>query len=308
MSKKAYLTVTIDTECDKRPDWRNSDPLTFNSIIHGIPNILQPLFRKYGVIPTYLLSPEVLENTQCIEVLKSVEKECELGTHLHADFIEPQKRYSDFSGKMCNDFQTDYAEDIEFLKLSNLTSLFKDKFSKSPHVFRAGRYSANKNTINSLIKLGYKVDTSFTPHVNWESPKGNMIFHENVPEQPYFMDQNNLYTTSCRREFLEVPISIIGIKKYCFLDKYAWLRPKFSSYKWIKKIIKKIIQKNIGNEIIVLNMMFHSMEVIPGASPYSKNENDVKYYTRTLEKTFQFCRKMGITFCTLEDLFKMYSI
>ncbi len=41
---KQYLVVTIDTECDKSPTWHNSNPLTFKSIIEGVPELLTPLF------------------------------------------------------------------------------------------------------------------------------------------------------------------------------------------------------------------------------------------------------------------------
>ena len=49
------MSVTIDTECDKSPNWSNSSPLTFNSIYDAIPNKLQPLFEAYSIKPTYFL-------------------------------------------------------------------------------------------------------------------------------------------------------------------------------------------------------------------------------------------------------------
>ena len=47
--KRALMSVTIDTECDKSIDWSNSNPLTFRSVTEGIPDILQPLFKKFSI-------------------------------------------------------------------------------------------------------------------------------------------------------------------------------------------------------------------------------------------------------------------
>ena len=72
------MSVTIDTECDKSPDWSNSNPLTFNSVNEAIPQILQPLFESYSLKPTYFLSPEVIEDASCVKILSSIKNNCEL--------------------------------------------------------------------------------------------------------------------------------------------------------------------------------------------------------------------------------------
>ena len=91
--KNLIMSVTIDTECDKSPTWANSDPLTFRSVTEGIPEKLQPLFKEFDIKSTYLLSPEVIEDRRCKEVLNLIKNDCELGTHLHAGFIEPEQNY-----------------------------------------------------------------------------------------------------------------------------------------------------------------------------------------------------------------------
>tara|TARA_Y100000816_G_scaffold142275_1_gene100853 strand:+ start:447 stop:1376 length:930 start_codon:yes stop_codon:yes gene_type:complete len=303
--KRALMSVTIDTECDKSIDWSNSNPLTFRSVTEGIPDILQPLFKKFSIKPTYFLSPEVINNFDCIEVLKSVDKYCELGTHLHADYIEPQKTFRDFSGMETHSFQTDFPPEIEFEKLKNLTNDFYSAFNYYPKVFRAGRYAANENTIKSLIKLGYKVDSSFTPHLKWESPLGNIINHELSPEQPYACNADNIYSES-ESQLLEIPVSIIKSSKFFLFKKHIWLRPKFSSIKEIKKIFKYFKSQYSQKHTIVFNMMFHSQEVIPNASPYSRTKKDVENYLLFLEEVFSLARKENINFSTLEQIYNVF--
>ena len=301
---KAFMSITIYTECDKSVDWSNSNPLTYKSVTHGIPNILQPIFKKFGIKPTYFLSPEVIENQECINVFLSILDDCELGTHLHADYIEPQKTFSSFAGKETHAFQTDFLPEIEYNKLKNLTNSFYKAFKFSPVVFRSGRYAANKNTIKSLINLGYKVDSSFTPHMKWESPKGNVIDHEPSPEQPYFCNPENIYEES-ESSLLEIPITIMNAKRFIFLKKKVWLRPKFASIKEVKKIFKYVKSQYKKNDFIVFNMMFHSQEIIPNASPYTRNDNEVIEYISFLDEVFKLAQKEGIAFVTLEEIYNI---
>jgi len=299
------MSVTIDTECDKSLDWSNSNPLTFASITHGIPNILQPLFKKFDIKPTYFLSPEVIDNSKCVDTLKHIKNECELGTHLHADYIEPERTFEYFDGKGTHVFQTDFSDEVEFQKLKNLTENFKNAFGCSPKVFRAGRYAANSNTIKSLTELGYNVDSSFTPHIRWESPIGSLIDHRSSPEQPYFCNHSNIYKAS-DAPLLEIPVTIIKGTKYLLMPKYLWFRPKFSSLREIKKIIKYVKSTYANNELIVLNMMFHSQEVIPNASPYTKTDSDVASYMIFLEEVFNIAIQEDVTFSTLEEIYEAF--
>ena len=301
---KTIMSITIDTECDKSVDWSNSKPLTFKSVTHGVPNILQPIFKKFRIKPTYFLSPEVIENQECVNVLSNIIDDCELGTHLHADYIEPEKTFVNFAGKATHAFQTDFSPEIEFNKLKNLTDSFHQAFKFSPVIFRSGRYAANENTIQSLINLGYKVDSSFTPHMKWVSPAGNIIDHESSPEQPYFCNPQNIYEES-ESSLLEIPITIINTKKFFLLNKKIWLRPKFASINEVKKIFEYVKFHYKKNDFIVFNMMFHSQEIIPNASPYTRTDHEVMEYISFLEEVFKLAQKEGIGFVTLEEIFDM---
>ena len=88
------LVITIDTEPDCDTTWKRSDPLTFESVLSGIPGILRPIWNKFQIKPVYFVSPEVVQNPDCCKVLKKEIQLCaEIGTHLHSEYIEPQKKY-----------------------------------------------------------------------------------------------------------------------------------------------------------------------------------------------------------------------
>ena len=66
------LVLSIDTECDKDQNWNVKRPMSFTNIISGIPQRLTPLFGKYKIKPTYLISPEVLNDEDSVSLLKSM--------------------------------------------------------------------------------------------------------------------------------------------------------------------------------------------------------------------------------------------
>lgn len=298
-----YLTITIDTECDHDPAWVRSKPITFNSITQGIPEILQPAFEDIGAIPTYLLTVEVMEDKDSVSALKSLKGSYEYGTHLHAAFIEPEKKYFDYAGIDSPDFQCQYSKDVEYKKLENLTNLFINEFNYKPSSFRAGRYGAGINTFESLEKLGYTVDTSVTPHMLWTEPKAS-VNYRNAPEQPYFPQKGSLINidNTQSRGLLEIPVTV----KKRWIRSPAWFRPWFSSVDKMKEIVKYHLEHYSHKEILVLNMMFHSMEIIPKASPYPQSDSDVQKFIGDMSEVLNWCKNEGIEFCKTKDFYNIY--
>ncbi len=300
---KVYLIVTIDTECDHGPDWARSLPLTFDSINKGLPERLQPAFESIGVIPTYLLTVEVMEDQESVQSLRNLNGNHEFGTHLHAAFIEPEKKFHDYAGIDSPDFQCSYAPEVEYKKLENLTKLFVDNFGYQPASFRAGRFGACANTIESLQKLGYLVDTSVTPHILWEEPNGQVDYRR-APEQPYFPASGKLIEADSQtsKGLLEIPVTV----KKRFLRGPQWFRPWFSSIGKMKKVVRYHLNKYRDNHVIVINMMFHSMEVIPKASPYPQTLNEVSGFIDDMQNVLNWCKGEGIEFSSTKDFYHAF--
>jgi len=302
--EKIVVTISIDTECDHDPQWIRSSPLRFESILEGLPHRLQPAFTEVGAIPTYLLTVEVLEEKECVDTLTTLGGQYEYGTHLHAAFIEPQKKYHDYAGVDSPDFQCGYEPDIEYQKLSNLTSLFRQKLGYSPTSFRAGRYGASADSVNSLQRLGYKVDSSVTPHMRWQEPNACVDFRT-APEQPYFPSQHDLSRPAVftQNRILEVPVSV---KPRWFRDP-RWFRPWFSSVEQMKEIFRYQLKQHPKASLLSINMMFHSMEVIEKASPYPQNAADVQRFLDDMQSALRWCAEEGAVFAGLSDLHGMYA-
>ena len=74
----------------------------------------------------------------------------------------------------------------------------------------------------------------------------------------------------------------------------------------MKKVINRTIEKYQNNQYIILVMMFHSQEVIPNASPYTRNEKDVEQYLALLNKIFYYAKKNSINFSTLSEIHTLF--
>jgi hypothetical protein len=272
----------------------------------GIGKILQPLFDEFGVKPVYFVSHEVMEDDDSREYLCSIADRCELAAHLHAGFINPDKRGESMAGILRHEMQHQYSLDVERAKMKNLTELFMRSFGMSPHSFRAGRYGIGHNTGKILMELGYKVDSSVTPHIRWKDPYvEDAPDFSMLPEQPYKVCESGDIWRSGTGPLLEVPITIrLWRRKLSrfWRKQVKWFRPWYSSSEDLCAIMDKESRKEqtTGAESLLV-MMFHNMEVIPGTSPYPQTEGDVAQYLRALRCAFSHAGKLGAKFSTMRE-------
>jgi len=297
-----YLTVTLDTECDKGPGWKVRQPLSFKNIIEGVPERLQPLFHEFDIKPTYLLSPEVLREENCVSLFQTLDGSVELGTHLHAEFIEPEATpLADNTSA----FQSDFTPEAEFEKLRNLTELFADRFGYHPGSFRAGRFGISRHTLGFLEKLGYNVDSSVTPYMWWWRRKGEGVNFLGAPDQPYFPSSDD-FRKPGKMNILEVPVTLNNpfwdkfpkkflrllnplnrLQTIClnvfFKNKLScqWLRPTYSTSEEMLSVTDYEYHK-IDEDQVFLCMMFHSNEATAGMSPYNASRDDVDRFLERL--------------------------
>jgi hypothetical protein len=297
---RARLAISLDTECDKGPKWRVRRPLTFRNVVEGVPERLEPLFRRYGVRPTYLLSPEVLRDDRCVALFRDLEGTAELGTHLHAEFIEPR---ASMDAERTEAFQGELPPFVEYGKLLNLTALFCKRFGRAPTSFRAGRYGLGKRTLRFLEQLGYVVDSSVTPHAWWRSGTGG-VSYLGAPDQPYHPAPDDFRRPGSMR-ILEAPVTLVSqwwdrVPRALRLriDPFerwqgvllgacrkplrpAWLRPSFTDARTMLAATDYLARR-AGDGPVFLCVMFHTNEATAGASPYHATGDEVDRFLSEL--------------------------
>lgn len=287
------ILITIDTEMDADIHWRKKSPITFISILEGIPKYYRPIWDKYNIYPIYFVSPEVLEDDDCCEVLKGeIDKGAIIGAHLHPEYIDPDKTEIDLiEAERFPCFG--YAYEIEKLKLKNLKELIESKLSVTPIWYRAARFGADEDSIKILSELGFRYDSSFTPGIDWRAKKGPD--HSKIQLTPYIIEPYGIK---------EYPITICG-KRFGVIGKlmpdnwlfYKWLRPTHMTYFEEKCLIKELKRKGIDQ----LVMMFHSMEIMVNKTPYVRNKWMQCYYLWRMEKTIKYALKKGYISYRMEE-------
>jgi len=302
---RAYLTITIDTECDKGARWKCEHPIAFTGVTRGIPERLTPLFRMYRAKPTYLLSPEVMRDEASVETLRALGNEADLGSHLHGEFAEPEA----FIPEETAVFQRDYPRETERAKLTYLTSLFKTTFGRHPKTFRAGRFGIGPNSIPLLSELGYEVESSVTPGVDWASSGAKGLSFPNAPTQPYTPDEAEPWKRGSA-SLLEVPITIRSraAQKLPLVGKWIearWLRPTRGSEEEIVSVARDEIaeaRKVSSDRPVVLTAMFHNVEIVPGKSPYAANEDEANQILKRLGALLAFATRENIAVVGLSEI------
>lgn len=302
---RAYLCVSIDTECDKGKGWRSQRPMSFNGIHDGVMKRLQPLFASYGAKPTYLLSPEIVRETKCVEALRTIASSCELGTHLHGEYAEPGA----FEPDVTKEFQRDYPFEIEQKKIAYLTNLFIRNFDRPPASFRAGRYGIGAHSIGILESFGYAVDSSVTPNMDWTTCGAAGLAFPDAPTQPYEPDPKEPGRSGNAR-ILEVPITIRKrwLNALPFVGSRIdprWLRPTRGSADALVGLAEDEIaqaRRNAPHRPVILNAMFHNVEVVPNLSPYAATEEQAARILARLRGLLSWATNNGVSVVGLGDV------
>jgi hypothetical protein len=300
-----YLCVTIDTECDKGAGWKVEKPLGFAGIKDGVGSRLAPLFREHRAKPTYLLSPEVLRHDESASLFRTLERESDLGTHLHAELAEPGAFVPDETKA----FQRDCSEPEERAKLTTLTQSFKDVFGRAPTCFRAGRFGVGRNSVPILESLGYVVESSVTPHMEWSSAGAPGLDFRGAPTQPYHPDPHEPARPGASAMW-EVPVTIRPntLSRVPIVGKLLeprWLRPTRGTAESIVAVARDecaAAGAAAPDRPIVLCAMFHNVEVVPGKSPYARNESEARGILSRLAALLAFCEREGVSVVGLSDL------
>jgi hypothetical protein len=308
---KIYLCISIDCECDKGPGWICRRPLSFNGVMEGMMQRLHPLFLQYRAKPTYLLSAEVMRDERSASWLATTSGEAELGSHLHGEFVDPDS----FTPTITSAFQCNYPPEIEARKMANITALFRSVFGRPPRAFRAGRFGIGPHSLGILHREGYWVDSSVTPYADWRSAGGPSF--RGAPTQPYwpkYSRPEQPQANSRPTDILEIPVTMRAsrIAALPFVGGRAsgrWLRPTWGSAASLVSVAKEEIDRSVrsGDRPVVLNCMFHNVEVVPGVSPYAANEAAARSILKKVEELLRFAAREAIPVIGLSELREIIS-
>jgi hypothetical protein len=154
-----------------------------------------------------------------------------------------------------------------------------------------------------LEEFGITCDCSFTPGVSWTSAEGESV--DGGCDYRYIFKGAQMIGN-----VLELPMTIRRYKHYLSTGNIKhqlrtlvkggaiWLRPALNSLSDMKRLIKDV-DSEPGNDY--LEFMIHSSELMPGGSPYFKDEIAIDRMYNTMNQLFDYVRKLGYYGETLEN-------
>lgn len=306
---KPVFIITIDTEGDNL--WQNhTEILTENA--RYLPRF-QQLCEKFGFKPTWLTNYEMAMDPAYIEFAADViaRNQGEIGMHLHAWNNPP---LHDLTGDdwRHKPYLIEYPKDVLRDKVQHITQLLEDTFQVKMRSHRAGRWAFNELYAQILIELGYQVDCSVTPRVDWRNspgaPQGNGGSNYNdYPDRAYFVDEQNIARAG-NSSLLEVPMTIQykhpalintlkqGIDRFRGKQRSPsvnWLRPKRGNLAQMKSVVEKTLQQGAD----YIEFMLHSSEFMPGGSPTFRDKAEIDRLFDDLEQLFAWlsAKVQGVT-------------
>lgn len=293
--KEKYFIITIDTEGDNLWNPGVFDVTTNNA--QYLPRF-QDLCEKYGFIPTWLTNYEMIMDDYFVDYFKPKAhlKLCEIGMHLHAWNSPPAYDLKE-EANIGHPYLSQYPDDIMYQKIAELTRIIEERIAIRPTSHRAGRWVIDQRYISYLKQLGYTVDTSVTPHVNWKKAikDEKATDYSGEREDAHFLENG----------LLEVPVTIRNMHPFHVLDRDislrkrisamrkfvkgapCWIRPMPNTYGDVVSVYKRALKAN--EEVIVF--MMHSSELMPGGSPYFETSELVEELYRFLEYFFSIVSK-----------------
>lgn len=308
------LLVAIDTEGDNQWDLQARIHQKFENI-YAL-GTLHDFFLKHGVRPTYVVTHPVATDPRSAEVLRGLHAQgnCEIGAHHHAWETPP-----------CTDEDVrrhPYALQLPLpqfdAQLSSLTQAIVDAVGTRPISYRSGRFGFSAAHVSSLEQQGYLIDSSVAP-LFYEAHKGGPDFVD-ASLTPYFLAYDHA-TRPGTSNVLELPISAAldrpvpawlahayarapfnyTTKRMLRLARIAqvhWLRPSYTSAADMCALGRRLVDRGAP----ILNLLFHSSEVIVGGSPYNKTQSELDAFYERLGTFLTYATKdLGATGMTFAE-------
>lgn len=314
-----YLLVGIDTEGDNQWSAEARANQTFENI--GALPSLHALFRRHGVRPTYLITYPVARDPRSAEVLTGLLREghSEIGAHHHAWETPPCT-----AGDIARHAYAAALPARQFAdQVASLTGAIHEAVGERPLSYRSGRFGFSVSHVPALEQAGYRIESSIAP-LFYEGHKRGPDF-VGAPPTPYFLSYDDA-TAPGTSNLLEIPVSFALHRRWpAWLERRwarapwnyttkrvlrrlgcargLWLRPSYSSFEDMCALARRLA----ADRVPVLNVIFHSSEIIAGGSPYNRNAGELHAFFDRLDRFLAYAtgelRAVPVTFSEFRALY-----
>lgn len=295
-SHPPVLLVVIDTE--EEFEWGGGFRRDRTSVeaMRDIPK-LQEVFDAFGVRPTYVVDHPIATQEKGYRDLREFQDtgRAVIGTHLHP-WVNPP-----FGEELCsrNSYPGNLPRELEREKLRVLTETIEATFGRRPTIYKAGRYGIGPHTTGILEELGYEVDLSVCPGLDFRGDGGPDFV--SFPPEPYWFGAG-LLEIPCTAAFVgplhpwgpalrKLSLTRLGralrmkgiLSRLRALDR---LRVSPEGFDLAQQIActRALLRRGVR----VMNLTFHSPSATPGFSEFVRDEADQARFLGMLRSYFEF--------------------
>ncbi len=292
------LLVVIDTE--EEFEWGKGFHREKTGVraMRGIPR-LQRLFDACGVKPTYVVDHPVATQPAGFSALKEFHASgtAAIGAHLHPWVNPPFDEAPD--DRLSYPGNLDRA--LEKEKLRVLTDVIGETFGRRPTIYKAGRYGIGPNSAAILEELGYEIDLSVCPGLDFRADGGPDFV--SIPPEPYwFGSRRSLLEIPCTAAFvgslsrwgaplrrlsearLGRALKLKGIlSRLGALDRLR-VSPEGFDLAQQMRVTRALLRRGVR----VMNLTFHSPSVTPGFTSFVRDEGELDGFLDLLRRYFDF--------------------
>lgn len=314
------LVFTIDTEPDDQWAPPGPDgtllPFTFANT-RGLGALIQ-FFRSRRLPATWMVSYAVARDRESAALLREAAWEGdEIAGHLHGWETPPFAHFDRGS----RPFIAEYEEPLRLAKHRALVAAHEDAFSARPVSYRAGRWGVDEIELEHIAKLGYEIDSSVTPGIDFRDRAGLaargpdfraelraapgprrigqlwQVPASIVPIGP-LAGATGLARMAARRDGRSAPArALCRALAVTGLQEVIWIRP----LKHPRAKLAQATRALLGRGAPVVNVMFHSSEAFAGTSPLSRRQEDVERLYGDLDAIIEAGRAHGALGRTLRE-------
>ncbi|MES2441519.1 MAG: polysaccharide deacetylase family protein [Pseudomonadota bacterium] len=290
------FALFVDTEEDF--DWS----LPFTRTEHSTRSaaamaVFQARMETAGVKPVYLVDYAIASAPEAAGLLRGFQDAgtCTIGAHLHP-WINPPHDEA-LSGP--NSFAGNLPPELEKAKLVELSRKIDDVFGRRPTVFRAGRYGVGARTAQTLVELGYTIDTSIRARFDYSAQQGP-DFTRYRP-LPYRLMEGALLEIPLTALFLgpiRAPARVQRLLSRVGLAKRVALTPEGTSLADAKRAIDVLLEQDHR----LFSLSFHSPSLAPGNTPFVRSAEDLAGFYAWWDAILDHFAKRGVAPASVEEI------
>lgn len=296
-SSRPTLFVVVDTE--EEFDWSKH----FSRLATGVSAMrhierVQRIFERFGVVPTYVIDYPVASQPEGVDSLAGYVESgrATIGAHLHPWVTPPDEEQVTRE----NSFPSNLPPALEAAKLSTLIETIEGVFGARPAIYKAGRYGIGGRTLRTLQELGFGVDMSVNPHMDYSSERGPDF--RGFDERPWWLAGGALLEVPCTTGFAGISgpalgprlheiatampkaFHTVGLLARTRVTDRIMLTPEQSTLREMKLLTRSLIRRGIRT----FTLSFHSPSVEPGHTPYVRSKDDLTRFLVSIERYLEF--------------------